>query len=380
LIARKIGRNDPCWCGSGIKHKKCHLNRDTQKPVNHWEASKEFKNAFSAPKCCAPDSFHSQCSKKIVKAHTIPKSSSLNAIARNGHVYGLAVTLENISKHKGKLKPELNKASTFSGFCKIHDDAIFAPIEKQKFSISPEHCFLLAYRSFSKECYAKSAMANLSQLRKSLDKGKPIDRQMDIQMTTFLMDIGVMSALRDNEHHKNIFDSCLENNDYSLVRALVFDLDAPPPVMVSGAINPDFDFDGNRIQDLMELEQIPDIMSVTSFFDGNKGRIVFSWLENSHQSCETLLERLLSKPEYEITKHIVQYIFASFDNFFIAPDWWDGLTEITKEKIVDLSFDNVSLSSDVNGSAISHVHLDILFPNIVSVKSVNWTPFKYKAW
>lgn len=21
----KIGRNEPCWCGSGRKHKKCHL-------------------------------------------------------------------------------------------------------------------------------------------------------------------------------------------------------------------------------------------------------------------------------------------------------------------------------------------------------------------
>jgi uncharacterized protein YecA (UPF0149 family) len=24
----KIGRNDPCWCGSGKKYKKCHLGRD----------------------------------------------------------------------------------------------------------------------------------------------------------------------------------------------------------------------------------------------------------------------------------------------------------------------------------------------------------------
>lgn len=22
---RKVGRNDPCWCGSGVKAKKCHL-------------------------------------------------------------------------------------------------------------------------------------------------------------------------------------------------------------------------------------------------------------------------------------------------------------------------------------------------------------------
>jgi hypothetical protein len=26
----KIGRNDPCWCGSGKKYKKCHLGKDTQ--------------------------------------------------------------------------------------------------------------------------------------------------------------------------------------------------------------------------------------------------------------------------------------------------------------------------------------------------------------
>jgi hypothetical protein len=26
--ARKIGRNDPCWCGSGKKYKKCHLGQD----------------------------------------------------------------------------------------------------------------------------------------------------------------------------------------------------------------------------------------------------------------------------------------------------------------------------------------------------------------
>jgi hypothetical protein len=26
----KIGRNDPCWCGSGKKYKKCHLGKDAQ--------------------------------------------------------------------------------------------------------------------------------------------------------------------------------------------------------------------------------------------------------------------------------------------------------------------------------------------------------------
>jgi len=25
---RKLGRNDPCWCGSGKKYKHCHMRED----------------------------------------------------------------------------------------------------------------------------------------------------------------------------------------------------------------------------------------------------------------------------------------------------------------------------------------------------------------
>lgn len=26
-----VGRNEPCWCGSGMKYKKCHMEHDAQK-------------------------------------------------------------------------------------------------------------------------------------------------------------------------------------------------------------------------------------------------------------------------------------------------------------------------------------------------------------
>jgi hypothetical protein len=26
-----LGRNDPCWCGSGKKYKKCHMQSDEKK-------------------------------------------------------------------------------------------------------------------------------------------------------------------------------------------------------------------------------------------------------------------------------------------------------------------------------------------------------------
>jgi len=27
-MIRNLGRNDPCWCGSGKKYKNCHLRED----------------------------------------------------------------------------------------------------------------------------------------------------------------------------------------------------------------------------------------------------------------------------------------------------------------------------------------------------------------
>lgn len=29
----KVGRNDPCWCGSGKKYKRCHLESDLKKQI-----------------------------------------------------------------------------------------------------------------------------------------------------------------------------------------------------------------------------------------------------------------------------------------------------------------------------------------------------------
>ncbi|MEJ2183524.1 MAG: SEC-C metal-binding domain-containing protein [Nitrospirota bacterium] len=35
----KPGRNEPCWCGSGMKYKKCHLEEDTKKERRFFSPS-----------------------------------------------------------------------------------------------------------------------------------------------------------------------------------------------------------------------------------------------------------------------------------------------------------------------------------------------------
>lgn len=47
-MGEDIGRNDPCWCGSGRKYKRCHLREDEEKRRRQLrdEASEESASSF----------------------------------------------------------------------------------------------------------------------------------------------------------------------------------------------------------------------------------------------------------------------------------------------------------------------------------------------
>lgn len=49
--AEKLGRNDPCHCGSGKKYKKCHLQKDEEK--ERVALAKQAKT-HAAPDSAAP--------------------------------------------------------------------------------------------------------------------------------------------------------------------------------------------------------------------------------------------------------------------------------------------------------------------------------------
>ncbi|MCK9607465.1 MAG: SEC-C domain-containing protein [Methylomonas sp.] len=374
---KKIGRNDPCWCGSGKKYKKCHIDRVNETPIQEWEASKLMRNKFARKLCSAPKSLHKECANRIVKAHTVPKSSSLKAFAKDGHVLGLKISLESFQKYGGKLQPELigiNNASTFTGFCQKHDDQLFSCLEKEAFRMTDKQCFMLAFRSFAREFYTKYSLADSYDLNSSLDKGKPIHRQLEIQELAFLMNVGAEAGVKDGIFHKGKFDRCIANNDYSDVRAVVFKFQEPFPVQVSGSVNPDFDFENKKLQDLSDLEKNPDILSFTSFFDGSNGYIVLSWLQNCHETCKELVMSLINKQKEHVSTYLLQYIFSNFENFFISPDWWSCVSQKDRNKVIEMSHHNVDPYIDPHGNHISAKLLTTTLPDPMSIDYVNWCP------
>ena len=333
----RLGRNDPCWCGSGIKYKRCHLNRETQTPLEPWEASKAFRDALSTKDCLAPQAWLDRCRGRIVRAHTVPKSGSLKSIARDGHVYSLDLSLDGIWKSPNAPVPRLcgiNRASTFTGFCSRHDNAIFSPLESFVFSGTPEQCFLLGYRALARELYTKRAAVAQSRLRQSLDKGKTPAEQVLIQATIRALEIGLAAGLRDINCCKTLYDGILESRRFAPIRAYIIEFEHPPPVMCSGAIWPEQDFVGANLQDIADLSSAPDLVCFTSFHGGERGVVAFTWLATHDRTCRPFLESLDALPDADLTAALLRFFFTHCENVHLKPPWWDTLPEVQRRTLL----------------------------------------------
>lgn len=349
---RKIGRNDPCWCGSGEKYKRCHLNREGQEPLPLWEAESQYKRAFSSKTCSAPVAWRGECSRQVARAHTVPKAGSLDQIARSGHVYSFVFSLTKIAQGQGILRPGLvgiNRASTFTGFCSKHDDAIFAPLEKQDFSATPEQCFLLGYRALAREVFTKNSAASLSKFRRDMDRGRNQNDQFAIQTLNYFHEVGLQAGVRDGAYHKEAYDQVLVSQRFECVRAYIIEIEGPPPVMCSGGFFPEQDFEGADLQDVADLRRTPHQLCFTSFYGGKCGEIVFSWLPESDEICRALIRSLDAVPDRDLTGALLRFFFASCENLHIQPEWWDHLPAPARDALVRrlaCSFDPITAVPD----------------------------------
>jgi hypothetical protein len=50
----KMGRNEPCWCRSGLKYKRCHFRREEQKPINVFEVEAKLMAELREGYCSHP--------------------------------------------------------------------------------------------------------------------------------------------------------------------------------------------------------------------------------------------------------------------------------------------------------------------------------------
>lgn len=342
----RIGRNEPCWCGSGKKFKKCHSNRASAPRPSIQEVIETANAAYAQKVCLHPDL--STCNRGVINAHSVQQNGGLSRIAVNGKVYGIRENnIGDLSKCGGLMAPKLvgiGRASTFTGMCGFHDDQTFAPIEKQPFKACVEHAFLLGYRHFCKELFTKLAAANLFQFLRKGDRGLPFELQFAFQRFADMFQKGADQGRKDVEKIKAEYDAALLARDFSEVRYYVIRFNEVPDVLCCSGNFPLFDFQGNQLQTLMDLNKTPDDVTFSIIATRTGGAAVFSWLGNRPCS-EQLVSSLHRINDLEIGDAIVRHAFEYCENCYLSPTWWDalddGIKQAIRQRITDASDVNV---------------------------------------
>lgn len=336
-MAKKIGRNQLCWCGSGLKYKHCHLNRIQEKPVALHEIQAKIKKVYNKGYCLHPEANPQTCSGNIVKAHSVQKSGGLKVIARNGHVYNFVPQLltasKNIDEYKAKLVG-IQSASTFTGFCGLHDNKTFEPIEKYPFQSNQHHAFLLGYRALCKELFLKKANLDLVPYQRSFDRGTSELEQVRIQDILNDWEYGVNAGVKFMQHHKDAYDQALLSADFSHFRYYIIELDNTPNFLCSGATQPQYDFDGRLLQKVTihNIHSFLDHITFSIIVTDHGGAVVFGWLGKSN-SAKKFIRSLHAIPDNLLPEAIVRFTFEYFENVYISPDWWEILDEPAQQKL-----------------------------------------------
>jgi len=337
-VNEEVGINELCWCGSGEKFEKCHLNRENEEALSRSDLERHGKSINSVGVCSVSDANKAECSGKIVHAHTISKSGSLKKIAVDGHVMGTKPSLSELFENDGRIglsKVGINKASTFTGFCTNHDKKLFAPLEDHPITLSDEQLFLLAYRSLSRELYGKQANEKNTEFIKLFDRGQPVETQALIQHFASILGTGVDLALTDLKYIKGKMDSMLQAADFSGINHLIIKLSANPKILVSASTQPEFSFDGERLQSLADLKKKLSHIVFNCIAYENSGCFVFSWIDDHDHICRKFVDSLVKLENQDIGNALVRFCYSYAENTWASPMWWESLSEEKKSDISD---------------------------------------------
>lgn len=290
----------------------------------------EIYKEFKKPKCLFPKAHHKSCTKNVISAHSIQKSKVLGRLKNSkNHVM-------TFYQSKDK-KPKLigwNKASTFNGFCKIHDELIFKEIEDKEIEPTEKQIFILSYRSFCHEFFQKSAAIRvIPRLINDCQKGFTLlEQQQKIEYLKNI-ELGVKKGHSEFKHIKiNILDKAIIDENYQDFGSCYIEIKGENILAACGAISPDFDVSGRKIQSIINLQQTYEHMSISLINERNKIIFIMFW-PKSYTKIANFVNSLCELTHQEIIKNIFAMTLGYLENVYFSEKWWLSLSDQQKKEI-----------------------------------------------
>lgn len=326
-MTNKIERNDLCPCGSGKKYKKCHLLKKDN-PFNSDDRTaltfKQMMQQAEVTECFYPDS--STCSSEKLKAHAIQRYRLLRNLGEKGQLI-MPVRDEQSDVMETKLtRVGKNEGMIFYGFCQVHEQEIFSPIEHGAFDQSLEQIFLYNYRAFGKDTTTKREAYNLQMIAfanySQTNEKRQLLEETDPQKL----------AIQDSERDKQLFDNAIRTGQLDIFHSLVFELDYEVEVVVSSVLEPERDLIGNKINDIYS-DNPKDVLAklfLNVFPEEGKSYIILSWFkrdEDRYQDYARQLADLYETNQAQCLNYLSNNVLRHSENLVIGSRLWNSWKE-----------------------------------------------------
>jgi hypothetical protein len=272
---------------------------------------------------------------EIISAHSIQKRGQLGLIAEDGHVYRLNADLSTLRKSAGTpllKKIGVNKASTFAGFCKHHDNALFESIDNEPLKPQKQQIALYAYRSLCREYFVKeNAVAVLDKMKDHPELDA--DGQSLLQSSL----IGHSFGFEGLKHHKRYYDEALRTKQYDEFEFTYFTSTSRCSLQLSGLLYPDFDFHGHSLQDLGNWASPLDLITFFTAPTRQGWAFGFGWHVSSNRTCVPFIQSLASRASdgEKVEDMLLRFSLSCCENHAFRISWWNNLAESAKRAVVE---------------------------------------------
>lgn len=284
--------------------------------------------------CSHPDA-GSSCSPKIIRSHTVQRAVGLAAIAEDGHVLSGKAGLSKIFERAGALEPDpvgVKSASTFNGFCALHDSTMFKSVETGQPALSSENVFLLAFRALAYELFTKQAALRSISIQKEMDFGCSFEQQAAVQIHLHTYEQGLRKGVSELLDWKRKYDDAYLKGDWGRFAFYAVEFDEVLPVVAAGAFQPEVDFHGHQLQLLARDAELDHIVFNLTVLNG-KTVAMFAWLGERNSAAAQLVDSFLRIPDDEKSTAVIHLAFEHLENTFIRPSWWATLPEEARKVV-----------------------------------------------
>ncbi|MDD5451563.1 MAG: SEC-C metal-binding domain-containing protein [Desulfovibrionales bacterium] len=332
-----MGRNEPCWCGSRKKWKKCHKDRHLQPEI---PIGKLIHDMFEDQKngiCLHPEASPMNCSNQLIRAHTVQRSGGLSAIAENGYVISGKRGYERIFKNDGQIVPEsvgIGRASTFMGFCSIHDNKLFEPIENSSFTLNNETAFLLSFRAISYEYLTKQNAMKAVDIQREMDRGKDFETQVTIQQYCHAYRAGLIRGMQNLQEWKAEYDRKFLARDFLSMPHYALEFNGILPFVCCGGFHPEVDFFGRQLQVISRSDAPMEHVCLNISVFGARSFLAFGWFGILDGPSESFVKSFKSIPNTDKANSSLILAVEQLENTYFSPSWWNLLNKSDKEYLV----------------------------------------------